>query len=231
MKRRVPAFTATALVALLFGAPGVPRLARGAAPPEMIAPLEGVPASLHVGPLGAPLGPKELERLRKGKILLEQSKNDDDPIKTGIAVAIVEGSPQRIFQVLRDYDHFPDFMPYMERTEVQKHEGDHWVVRFWIRPPLGIGARHYELDAMGERKQVEGVEVWYSHLKYTGWGDIKDTRAEWVIVPMAGGERCLIRYTIRTDPGGSIPTWIKNSVGSSGMPKIIEAIRKRLRAK
>jgi hypothetical protein len=44
---------------------------------------------------------------------------------------------------------------------------------------------------------------------------VAHSEGKWVITPLAGG-RIMVEYTLRTDPGGSIPTWLVNLFATKG---------------
>jgi len=197
-----------------------------AAPPD----LHEVPAALRVDPTGAPLTEAQRQTLAERKVLAQLVDDHGPEPWPGVAVAILDGSPRQVFSVLRDYPHFSEFMPYVQRATVVEHAGKRWVVDYVIKGPMGIGSRDYQMEVFDEEDTLDGVTFLVSRFHYTGKGNIKSTAGTWKLVPLWDGKTTFVRYEVRTDPGGSFTTWLKHKVAASGLPRVIEAVRKRLAA-
>ncbi len=189
--------------------------------------LDDAPASLRTGPSGQAFDAAQVKALLEGKTISALGEASDGGPRPGLGVGVVEAPPADVFRVLRDYSHFQDFMPYIKKVTVDEHVGSRWVVSYTVRPPMGIGDRDYQLEVFDERETVDGVEILVSRFQFTGKGNIKDTRGTWKLVPIAGGRSTLVRYAVRTDPGGSFPGWMKNKIAASGLERVVGAVRKR----
>ena len=187
-----------------------------------------VPAALRVNPAGAALSTDEREQLGQRKILA-QLVNDGGPEPwPGIAIAVLDGTPKEVFAVLRDYPHFAEFMPYVQSAKIDEHTGNRWLVSYVIKGPAGIGNREYQMEVFDEKDIADGTEYLVSRFRYTGRGDIVSTVGTWKLVPIWGGKATFARYEVRTNPGGSFTGWLKRKIAASGLPRVIEAVRKRL---
>jgi hypothetical protein len=196
------------------------------AAPEMLE----VPAPLRVDPAGAPLDEAQRQALWERKVLAALVKDNGPEPWPGVAVALLDGSPRQVFTVLRDYPHFAEFMPYVQSATIVEHVGKRWLVDYVIKGPMGIGNRQYQLEVFDEEETVDGVSVLVSRFRYTGKGDIKSTQGSWKLVPLRDGKTTFARYEVRTDPGGRFTAWLKRKIAANGLPKVIEAVRKRLAA-
>lgn len=192
-------------------------------------PEDAVPLSLKKGPTGENLTAKELKKLKEGDVLYALIDNEDNPVKKGVAVAVVEAPPAKVFATIGDYENFKDFMPYVAKTKVDSREPPVTTVSYWLEFPLGLSGRNYQLKLTDGTKQVDGVKVWVSDWVYTGKGNIIDTTGSWEISPW-GKDHSLARYTVFTDPGGSFPTWIKNKAAGVALPKVLNAVRDRVKS-
>ena len=190
--------------------------------------LDEVPAALAKDPNGNPLDASQREQLLARKIVSQLLAPSDTGPSPGVAIAIIDAPPARIFRTLRDYPHLHEFMPYVASATVDDHTGNRWLVSYAIRAPLGIGNRDYQLESFDEKETVDGVEVLISRFSFTGRGNIKDTRGTWRLVPIANGQATFARYESSTDPGGSFSPWLKRKIASVGLSKIMQAIRKRV---
>lgn len=191
-------------------------------------PLARVPPSLRVGPTGKPLQADEIARLGKGEILTALLDDPQNPVKKGVAVAVVDAPPPKVFATVGDYEHFADFMPYIDKVVIDGRDGALSTVSYWLKFPLNIGNRQYQLRVKDGTREVDGVSIHASDWTYTGVGNIKDTTGSWEIAPFVDGTRSFVRYVCFTDPGGSLPTWMKNMAASSALPKVMKAVRTRV---
>lgn len=201
-----------------------------AAANEKAYPEDAVPLSLKKGPTGEDLTAHEVNRLKKGNVLHALIDVDENPVKKGVAIAVIDAPPAKVFATIGDYENFKDFMPYVAKTKVDAREGNVTTVSYWLEFPLGLSGRNYQLELTDGKKTVDGMEIYASDWKYTGKGNIIDTTGSWELSPWGDGTKTLARYTVFTDPGGSFPTWIKNKAAATALPKVLEAVRDRVKS-
>lgn len=187
-----------------------------------------VPTPLRVDPARAALSVEQRAQLDARKILVQLVDDHGPEPWPSVAVALVDATPDEVFAVLRDYTNFPKFMPYVSSVTIDEHTDKHWVVSYVIKGPLGIGDRRYQMEVFDQNEVVEGTKVLISRFVYTGKGDIRTTSGTWHLVPIWGGRTTFVRYEARTDPGGHFTTWLKRKIAVAGLPKVIEAVRKRV---
>ena len=199
--------------------------------PDLAAyPEDAVPLSMRKGPAGDGFTAEDLEELKEGEVLHALIDNEDNPVKKGVALAVIDAEPAKVFATIGDYENFKDFMPYVAKTKVDERAGNETTVSYWLEFPLGLSGRNYQLKLTDGIRMVEGVKVYVSEWFYTGKGNIKDTTGSWEITPWGKG-KSLARYTVFTDPGGRFPTWIKNRAAATALPKVLEAVRDRVKSK
>ncbi len=191
-------------------------------------PLAKVPASLRTGPEGKALTGDQTKKLAKGEILVALMETPGNPVKKGVAVAVVDAEPAKVFATCGDYEGFPEFMPYVVKTTVDSREGKTATVSYFLEFPLNIGNRNYQLNLVDGTRPVDGLDIYASDWTYTGKGNITDTSGSWEIAPWGDGTKSLVRYTVFTDPGGSFPNWVKNAAASTAIPKVIKSVRARV---
>ena len=209
----------TLLVLVLLGLPALAHADRSA--------VDDLPASLRKGPGGGALAESEVKDLLDHKTLVKLIEAKDGEGRGAVGIALIDAPADKIFKVLRDYDHYSEFMPYIANATVDSHVGNHWVVTYTIKPPI-IANHTYQMDVMDEKETVEGAHLLVGTFKYTGKGDIKDTHGTWKLVPVNGGASTFVRYEAHTDLGGSYPNWMMNKMAVSGPQKALDAVRKRV---
>ena len=205
----------------------LPALAATDAPDK----LAHVPSSWRVGPEGTPLDASALKTLDGGDILSALIEIPGNPVKKGVAIGIVDGSPAKVLATCSDFEHFPEFMPYIAKITVDERKDRTATVSYWLEFPLGIGNRNYQLALSMAAKEIDGEKVYASEWTYTGKGNIKDTTGSWEIAPYGDGTRSFVRYTVVTDPGGSLPNWAKNKAASVALPKVVKRVQDRVKSK
>ena len=198
---------------------------------QVYAAAPALPCEYDKGPDGKPLTKEQRTALDKGEILVHLAIIKDTPVKKATAIALVDESPKQVFAVLTDYNEFPRFMPYCKKVKLQKREKEQSWVRFELDFPWPIGDRHYVLRMTDRREEVAGTQVLVSRWKYEpNSGNINDSKGSWELLP-CGANRTFVRYTVFTDPGGSVPNWAGNMATEVAVPKVIQGLRARGKAK
>ena len=177
-------------------------------------------------------------------------------IKELLAITDVDAPSWRVFAVIGDYDSFKDFMPYTKVSKVleKKPVSDKKTINYFLTAlelPL-VANRYYTLQLTDE-KDVDGKPGVYRSAwtmsKEPGldpsWDDpkVKDlfpkgfsnpiktaiNNGYWLIEPTGDGSRSHINYYVFTDPGGKIPAWVANQANGTAVPKLMSALRDRLK--
>ncbi len=176
----------------------------------------------------------------------EEAKRTDDLViftrdnpKVGTrdidAVSEVDAPPAVVFEVVTDFDHYVDFMPYVKESKTAKRlSATELVVYSLLSPPI-VDDRDYYIDVKTTTGSAanQGVytSAWTSRPSYGPVRDgvvrVKINTGAWVMEPLDGGKRTRLTYHLSTNPGGSIPTWIANLSNTKAIPNLFQAVRKR----
>lgn len=157
------------------------------------------------------------------------------------AVGLIDGSPDEVWKVIRDYPSFTTTMPYTVDARVLDREDGDRVVYFYSRLDLPLVAnRDYVIKLVDESDWQEGKG--YLKVRWTRadapLGDkrhvpekadvvrVQENEGFWRLEPRENGKKTWATYYLHTDPGGSVPKWICNRVNSTAVPSVFEAIRK-----
>lgn len=157
-----------------------------------------------------------------------------------IAVSEVEVPPEAVFNVLVDFEHYPEFMPYVKESEVLSRTGDNEVVTYARIAPPFISERDYPLKVRltrgsagsddkfkGSTFKVEWTALPEAKPEVEGVVRIKLNEGSWLAEPLDGGRRTRLTYTLLTDPGGLIPDFVFNLSNTVAIPELFDAVRKR----
>jgi ribosome-associated toxin RatA of RatAB toxin-antitoxin module len=137
---------------------------------------------------------------------------------------------ERILEVLEDVSRYPEFMPYVEKTEiVERHSQGHWEYQL-LDPPL-VSRRDYTVKITIQREGDTVRRTWKSDSSkgpkaQDGVVRVTVNQGEWTLHQKAPSETQLTYY-LYTDPGGSIPRWIANKANTTSVPDLLNAVRNR----
>jgi len=152
-----------------------------------------------------------------------------------VAIAEVDARPEVVFNVVNDFDHYPEFMPYVIESRVLSRNGDSEVVAYnRIAPPF-VAERDYPLKFRMTRGSLANGGVFRSEWtaspeaepEVEGVVRIRLNDGSWVAEPISGGSRTRLTYTLLTNPGGMIPGFVANMSNTVAIPKLFKAVMKR----
>jgi ribosome-associated toxin RatA of RatAB toxin-antitoxin module len=144
--------------------------------------------------------------------------------------AIVETDIDRLWEVISDVESYPEFMPYVVKTQIVKEEADSIYVYQRVDPPIGSD-RDFTMKVRIEKK--DGLYV----RRFDSCTEECPAKLEKVIrVSCCTGswtfkklddKRSLIKYQLHTNPGGSMPAWLTRKANKTSLPGVVDAVRKR----
>ena len=188
----------------------------------------------------APVAPEVVERLSlpagtapdweavdDGGVWVELREEPGSDAKRGLAAVLVEAAPESVFAVVTDNATFAEFMPRVLESSVRTGADGSLLNRQVISVPL-IADRHYTIRVENRIDGDGALRTWTSAWSYVeGSGNIVDTRGSWTVVRW-DDSRTLVVYDVLTDPGGSIPRFLKNLATKLTLPDLLESVRERV---
>ena len=108
------------------------------------------------------------------EVLTTLTEKPGSPVKGALAVAVIDAAPAKVFASVCDYEHAPDFLPYVASSAVARTDGRIFLTQA-LEFPLGIGNRHYTVEVVEAKQIIDGVPVLSQSWTYTGKGNVKDT--------------------------------------------------------
>lgn len=156
-----------------------------------------------------------------------------------MAKAMLGAAPQQVYAVISDYDHFADFIPYVrESTTVGRRAGIRWVYQR-LRFPGPISDRRYVIRiedvASHTRDSYYRVEWRLSRNEAYPVADASGVdpavmSGSWDLRPSGDGTETDATYVVHLDPGGVLPAWLMSLATDSYLPKVMAAVRDRVRS-
>lgn len=163
------------------------------------------------------LDPALRARLERGEIVTERSTNERG-LRGAIGRALIAAPPDRVFEVIADFEHYDRFMPYTVLAVVERRQGD----ELWFRTALDFRLKrvsytlHVRLDP-----QRRGLD-WT-----LAGGDLRANEGGWRLEPW-GSDESFVTYTAYVDPGFPLPGFMVAKLTESSLPEVIRAVRRRV---
>ena len=160
---------------------------------------------------------------------------DVDEGRRIVATTEVVARPEIIFDVLSDFEDYPDFMPYVKESRVLGRESNGEVITYARIAPPFVSERDYLLRVRMTRGTVSNGGVFKVEWKAVpeaqpeieGVVRIKLNEGSWLVAPLDGGTRTRLTYTLLTNPGGLIPDFVANMSNTIAIPELFKAVGKR----
>lgn len=156
-------------------------------------------------------------------------------IREVMAESVIDAPPWQVFSALLDYPAYPSFMPYVVKNDIEKtHKNKAWIFQ-QLGFPWPISDRYYTVvkshrdDPLHEDSYEISWDLSDEESTKQGKGmPVMLNRGGWRLISANAGQSTKILYYLYTDPGGVLPDWISNMANTVAVPKVIEAVKKRV---
>jgi len=175
---------------------------------------------------------RQVERV---DLYLRAVSGSDIPAVRGITHFDV--SPDEVFRVISDYDHFAGFIPLVSESRVlEKDVRTAWVYQR-LDLPLPIADRHYiiRVDNLLNEPARDAIDVtWQLDRLRSQSLPAKDAllpdafSGSWHLQSTDGEAGCDAVYTVHVEPGGALPDWLFVRVTRRYVVQVMDAVRRRI---
>jgi hypothetical protein len=146
--------------------------------------------------------------------------------------------PVTVYQLVSDYNSFPEFIPSVAESRVLARDGTATRVYQRLDLPAPVKDRHYVIDVTDEVSTNESVIDVRWQLAHRESESLPSNGAllpgafagSWHLAARAGQDGCDAVYTIHVDPAGALPDWLVTRMTESYVIKVVKAVRDRLAA-
>ena len=145
--------------------------------------------------------------------------------------------PAAIFETIWAQREHTQFVPHLKRLDLISETGDERVAYEQVGIPLARD-RDYtvrlqkRVDAAAHRYEVvfvtandAGPPPDKNHVR------VPSIRGRWLIEPGSGSKGSRVLYEVFSDPGGTLPSWLLNTVQGEAVAKLVRAMLQRTREK
>jgi hypothetical protein len=158
------------------------------------------------------------------------------PLKEFKAVGQIDAPTYAVSAVIDDFQNYPKFMPYMTECRLIERDGDS-IVGYQRLSPKVCADRDYTLRVWKKSWPIADGFVFTSHWspanelgppEKKGVVRVKTCEGKWLLEP-DGAIKTRATYSIYTDTGGFIPSFIANRISLTGITKLFAAVRKQVK--
>ncbi|HXX46739.1 MAG TPA: SRPBCC family protein [Myxococcota bacterium] len=204
-------------------------LAAAAAPDRPLPPVGAAPCVACRGPSLDPraaFSATDWSALESGGVLRgepDAAAAPAAPAEPSIAAAsLVDRPPQQVWSVLTDFEHWPQFMPLVRETRVQRREGASlWVAqkyRVWLYPMQHTTVYRLEPEL--------GRLDW--QLDLSAPHDIAASAGHWELAPVDGGRATLLRYQATVTAGRAVPAFLERMLRDRSLHQMLDGLRREV---
>jgi len=132
------------------------------------------------------------------------------------SAAIIPAPPNRVWEVLIDFESRPNYMPNMKEVRVVRVDGN----RVWLAERLRVMFTTIRYQIIAKLDPQRGVR----DLDSTAPHDIASTTGSYQLTPLAHGQT-LLTYRARVDTGKPVPHFVENMLLKRSLPHVVEGFR------
>lgn len=182
--------------------------------------------------LAGPALPGEIRQTPTGDVWVEMVPAGAGLPQEGVGRGVVEAPPERVFRALTDFVHWPEWMPYLKRSDAQAKADGSVLSRQVMSLPSPVGERRYRVRfTQGTEASPEGPrgKAWVIRWSLVpGSGNLAGLRGSWRLTALSP-DRTLAVCHLFTDPGGLTPRWAIDRGTAQMLPWIFHGLRQHVR--
>ncbi len=134
------------------------------------------------------------------------------------ATGIIRSKPEAVWRALTDYPAFPEYMPNILESKVQREEGNtSWVA---IKFSATVKNLNYVLKIVHERN-VRPWKITWTRVE----GDLRSIDGHYVLYEIPEGTR--LEYVEMVDSGSFVPGFVQETLTRHSIPNLYKAVAER----
>lgn len=181
------------------------------------------PRPLAATPTPPRLSDDERSQLEAGEVLTRARVVQPHDATLARAMAVVDATPEQVWQHIDACEHFKEFVPRVVVSEVLSREGEE--IRFRSKVDMPFPLPDIESELLCRHRAYEDA-VYERRWKGTS-GPLKVNEGSWRIFPWSKGHS-LVVYTAHIAPKMKIPPKIRMMAQRITLPKTVKALRERV---
>jgi hypothetical protein len=167
-------------------------------------------------------------RLARGEVVVRLGAADGAGLREGTALAVLDTPPERVFRALLDFNHYPEWTPYVAGSSARQLDGGVVEDAQWLDLPSPAADRFFRLWVRSAvERRGDGVERWTVRWEQVpGVGNVRAQHGAWTLGRLADG-RTLASCRAYVDPGGFIPAWLVNRTLARALVWVVDGLRQQ----
>lgn len=134
-------------------------------------------------------------------------------------ICVIPQAPSRVWDVLSDYDHLEEIVPFVTESRLIRQDGDDKILHQEGRGGLGIFHRRFSVTFRVHETPLR--EITFEAFE----GDFKHFEGFWRIEDHAGGTQ--VHHQVDIEPAFYMPQWVMRIVVKHMLMHGIEAVIQR----
>lgn len=149
----------------------------------------------------------------------ERSRSQDDLSADTVAVSLVHRPPSEVWAVLTDFEHWPEFMPLLRATHIDRREGS----KLWVEQKFSVLLYPMRHTTVYDLAPDDGRLTW--QLDQNAPHDIAASEGHWTLTAVDGGKATLIRYQARMSSGRAVPEFVERMLRERSLSQMLDGLR------
>lgn len=150
------------------------------------------------------------------------------------AIGDIDAATTKVHAVIDDIENYSKFMPYTVECRLIKRDGDSLITYQRLSPKIAAD-RDYTLRITSKSWRTNNGVAFLNEWTPANQlgppakkGVVRVNRCEggWLLEPLAP-DKTRATYSVFSDTGGAIPTWLANYASQTGIGKLFAAVRKQ----
>jgi len=195
------------------------------APAEELPPVGAAPCIACRAPVAEPLSlytPEDRIALEAGEVLrdeLSRESAEDDLSAATRAASLIKRPPAQVWEVLTDFERWPEFMPLIRGTRIGRRVGE----KLWVEQSYRIMLVPLAHTTIYELSPRDGRLSW--RLDEAAPHDIAASQGAWSLVSVASGSQTLVRYDAEMSAGRAVPAFVERMLRERSLEQLISSLR------
>lgn len=153
-------------------------------------------------------------------VLVLRNRTSDQAFFEVRASGFARATPERVWQVLTDYERQPDYVPNLTAARIVSRNGPELVLEQDGQGGFFLFKRAIRLTVRVSERQPSGIDVALVS------GDMKRYSARWLLTPaeQSGTRGTRIDYSGLIEPDFFVPPLLGNAIVRADIRKMLEAV-------
>ncbi|MCB0308106.1 MAG: hypothetical protein KDD48_01940 [Bdellovibrionales bacterium] len=176
--------------------------------------------------LSSTLSINEIKRLDKGEVITTLEKIPGTKYDKATSIGTVDASPQKVYDILIDFESYESFIPKVKESSVLKKEDQVVYYKSHVNMPWPISDIFYNCKAT---LHPENYSIDFELVPGTGIG-VKSFEGSWHFEAYKSNPKItLARYILHYEPETNYPAWAVRIGSKATIGKNIIAVRQRVK--